>query len=63
VLKSLTAMMRRSGVVAAWRVKPARVVYGHFYFSMSEALLRAESGSGREFYPQRRFPLFDSLAA
>ena len=45
-LTSLTAMMRRSGVVAVWRVKPARVVYGHFYFSMSEALLRTESGSG-----------------
>jgi hypothetical protein len=29
-----------------WRVKPARVVYGHFYFSMCEALLRTESGSG-----------------
>jgi hypothetical protein len=45
-LTSLTAMMRRSGVAAVWRVKPARVVYGHFYFSMSEALLRTESGSG-----------------
>jgi hypothetical protein len=45
-LTSLTAMMRRSGVAAVWRVKPARVVYGHFYFSMCEALLRTESGSG-----------------
>jgi hypothetical protein len=42
-LTSLTAMMCRSGVVAVWRVKPARVVYGHFYFSMSEALLRTET--------------------
>jgi hypothetical protein len=39
-LTSLTAMMRRSGVVAVWRVKPARVLYGHFYFSKCEALLR-----------------------
>ena len=59
---SLTAMMRRSGVVAVWRVKPARVVYGHFYFSMSEALLRTESGSGSGFVHNRRFPLFDSPA-
>jgi hypothetical protein len=29
-----------------WRVKAARVVYGHFYFSMCEALLPTESGSG-----------------
>ena len=47
-LTSLMAMMRRSGVVAVWRVKPARVVYGHFYFFMSEALLRTESGSGMD---------------
>jgi hypothetical protein len=45
-LTSLTAMMRRSGCGAVCRVKPARVVCGHFYFSMSEALLRTESGSG-----------------
>ena len=44
-LTSLTAMMRRSGVVSVWRVKPERVGYGHFYFSMAEALLRTESGS------------------
>jgi hypothetical protein len=53
----------RSGVVAEWRVKPARVVYGHFYFSMSEALLRAESGSGSGPVHNRRFPLLDSPAA
>ena len=62
-LTSLTAMMRRSGVVAVWRVKAARVVYGHFYFSMSEALLRAESGSGSGPVHYRRFPLLDSPAA
>jgi hypothetical protein len=45
-MTSLTAIMRRSGVVAVWRVKPARVVYGHFYFSKCEALLRTESGGG-----------------
>jgi hypothetical protein len=45
-LTSLTAMMCKSGCGAVWRVKPARVVYGHFYFYMSEALLRTERGSG-----------------
>ncbi len=48
---------------AVWRVKPARVVSGHFYFSMSEALLRAESGSGSGPVHYRRFPLLDSPAA
>jgi hypothetical protein len=40
-----------------------RVVYGHFYFFMSEALLRTESGSGSGSVHNRRFPLFDSPAA
>jgi len=40
-----------------------RVVYGHFYFFMSEALLRTESGSGSGSVYNRRFPLFDSPAA
>jgi hypothetical protein len=45
-LTSLTAMMRRSGVVAVWRAKAAQVVYGHFYFYKCEARLRTQSGSG-----------------
>jgi hypothetical protein len=52
-----------AGVVAVWRVKPARVVYGHFYFFMSEALLRTESGGGSGSVHNRRFPLLDSPAA
>jgi hypothetical protein len=40
-----------------------RVVYGYFYFFMSEALLRTESGSGSGSVHNRRFPLFDSPAA
>jgi hypothetical protein len=55
--------MRRSGVVAVWRVNPARVVNGHFYFFMSEALLRTESGSGSGPVHNRRFPLLDSPVA
>jgi hypothetical protein len=62
-LTSLTAMMRRSGVVAVWRAKHAQVVYGYFYFSMCETLLRTESGSGSGPVHNRRFPLLDSPAA
>jgi hypothetical protein len=62
-LTSLTAMMRRSRVVAVWRVKPARVVYGHFYFSMSEALLRDREWQRQRTCPHWRFPLLDSPAA
>ena len=40
--------------VVVWRVNPERVGYGHFYFSISEAILRIGNGSG--FVHNRSFP-------